>query len=348
LLSLAPLFVRRVVLTGTPVANRPYDLWGPIAFLDGGKALGVDFAAFQAALDLQNDFHTSQDKALAFERTLAGVYERLRAFTVRETKDTAGITLPTKHIRNLTVDLAGRQAELYRQYRDELSAVVVRAGRLLRDDADEMLKRLLRLVQVASNPALVDSGYTGTPSKLPILEQLIGKAADDGHKVIVWTSFTENVDWLARELRPFNPTRVHGKLAISTREAGIARFKEDSGCKVLIATPASAKEGLTLTVANHAVFFDRSFSLDDYLQAQDRIHRISQVRPCFVTNLIAAGTVDEWVDVLLAAKQLAAQLGQGDISYETYAKNATYVYGSMLRDILGISDQGGDDDIIAS
>ena len=74
------------------------------------------------------------------------------------------------------------------------------------------------------------------------------------------------------------------------------------------------KEGLTLTVANHAVFYDRSFSLDDYLQAQDRIHRISQEKPCHVKNLVAAGTVDCWVDALLAAKHLAAQLGQGDIT----------------------------------
>jgi len=47
--------------------------------------------------------------------------------------------------------------------------------------------------------------------------------------------------------------------------------------------------------------------LDDYLQAQDRIHRISQTKTSYVTNLMAKGTVDEWVDELLAAKQLAAK-----------------------------------------
>jgi SNF2 family DNA or RNA helicase len=343
LFAVAPGFVRRVVLTGTPVANRPYDLWAPIAFLDGGKALGKHFSDFRSSLDLRNDFHQREDKALAFERTLAGVYDRLRPFTVRETKDTAGIALPTKEIKNVLVELAERQAELYREFQEELSAVVIRAGRLLRDDAEEMLKRLLRLVQVASNPALVDQAYSGTPCKLPVLDQLVGKAADDSEKVIVWTSFTDNVNWLARELRPFNPVRVHGKLPIATRDAAIARFKADAACKVLIATPASAKEGFTLTIANHAIFYDRSFSLDDYIQAQDRIHRISQVRRCYITNLVAAGTIDEWVDVLLGAKQLAAQLGQGDISYEMYTKRVTYVYGAMLRDILGLAEEELDD-----
>ena len=42
-------------MTGTPVANRPYDLWSQIRFLDGGQALGTEFAAFKRDLDLTND-----------------------------------------------------------------------------------------------------------------------------------------------------------------------------------------------------------------------------------------------------------------------------------------------------
>jgi SNF2 family DNA or RNA helicase len=341
LLTLAPRFTRRVILTGTPVANRPFDLWAPISFLDGGQALGGDYKSFKSSLDLRNDFHRRPDLALNFERTLADVYDRIRPFAVRETKNSSGIELPTKDVRNVLVELEGRQADLYREFREELSAVVVKAGRVLRDDADEMLKRLLRLVQVASNPHLVDHAYNGTPSKFPVLKSLIEDAVDREEKTIVWTAFTENVDWLARELDDFGPARIHGKMAMTAREASVTRFKTESDCKLLIATPASAKEGLTLTVANNAIFYDRSFSLDDYLQAQDRIHRISQKKACTVTNLIAAGTVDAWVDVLLAAKQLAAQLGQGDITAEAYAANANYAYGAMLKDVLGIDD--GDD-----
>ena len=93
---------------------------------------------------------------------------------------------------------------------------------------------------------------------------------------------------------------------------------------------------MTLTVANCAIFFDRSFSLDDYLQAQDRIHRISQVEECFVYNLIAENTVDEWVSELLSAKQLAAALAQGDISLDEYKRTATYEFGELIGQILGV------------
>jgi SNF2 family DNA or RNA helicase len=331
---LAPGFARRVALTGTPIANRPFDLWAPVWFLDFGRSLGSDFAAFRKSLDLGNDFHERADKVIDFQTALGDVFARIRPFSVRETKRTAGLSLPTKHIQNIGVELSGRQAELYEQFREQLSAIVVKQGRPLLDDADEMLKRLLRLVEVASNPRLVDDSYTGTPAKLPLLEAIVSAAVNKAEKLIIWTAFTANVDWLARELHQFGAVRLHGKLSIDARNAAITRFKTDVGCRILVATPGAAKEGLTLTVANHAVFFDRSFSLDDYLQAQDRIHRISQAKECFVTNLVAENTVDTWVDVLLAAKQLAAQLGQGDITIDEYVAQASYAYGAMLREVL--------------
>ena len=107
---------------------------------------------------------------------------------------------------------------------------------------------------------------------------------------------------------------------------------------MLVATPGAAKEGLTLTVANYAVFYDRSFSLDDYLQAQDRIHRISQTKACFILNLVGRNTVDQWVDELLAAKHLAAQLLQGDIDQATYHARAGYEFVRILSEVLGLHE----------
>ena len=52
-------------------------------------------------------------------------------------------------------------------------------------------------------------------------------------------------------------------------------------------------------------------------------------------NLIMSDSVDEWVDVLLSAKQTAAQLAQGDISMEQYRAKMSYDFGTMLRSVLG-------------
>ena len=123
-------------------------------------------------------------------------------------------------------------------------------------------------------------------------------------------------------------------MPVVDRNESIRRFKTDVNCRLLLATPGAAKEGLTLTIANHAIFYDRGFSLDDYLQAQDRIHRISQTEECFVHNFIAKGTIDEWVDILLNAKYQAAQLTQGDISREEFDSGFTCDLSGSLAQIL--------------
>lgn len=336
LFELSPLFAKRVVMTGTPIANRPYDIWAPIFFLDQGASLGKDFAGFKKDFDLTSDLASDSLRREAFEEGLSSLFGQIKGFTVRETKESATIELPAKRVSTVFVESEERQEEIYRTFRSDLRAVVVRKGVPVLDDVEDILKRLLRLVQVASNPHLVDESYSRIPAKLTALEALLDDILSaPGAKTIVWTSFTENVDWLTRELGRFGAVKVHGKLAIDQRNRSIARFKTDPSSRILVATPGAAKEGLTLTVANTAVFFDRSFSLDDYLQAQDRIHRISQTKDCSIYNLIMRDTIDEWVDELLGAKHMAAKLGLNDISLAEYNAGANYSFTETLSRILG-------------
>lgn len=326
--ALAPHFARRLILTGTPVANRPYDLWSQIRFLDEGAALGDSYDTFKDRFDLPRGDSPKQRET--YRDSLRELWPAIRSFSVRETKATAGIELPEKTIRSHFVEMEREQALIYSTYRDRL-AHLVRAGQIrVLDDAAPLLKRLLRLVQCASHPALVDEDYKRIPGKYERLRDLCGVAGNGGAKVIVWTSFVRNVLWLTRELRQYGARPVHGAMSIEDRNRSLADFKTESECRILVATPGSAKEGHTLTVARHAIFYDRSFSLDDYIQAQDRIHRISQTEPCEVHNLMARGSIDEWVDLLLGAKYCAAQFAQGDIE----AAEFTATFNDSLQESL--------------
>ena len=310
--NLASLFKRRVIMTGTPAANRPFDIWSQIKFLDGGSALGDNFDAFKRQMDLP----TRSSTAVDYDSRLATIYERLSDFSVRETKNTAGIHLPKKTITTHYVDLHSWQMEKYAAYRDALAYEHQIEGVIEIDNAESILKRLLRLVQCASNPGLIDGDFEHEPAKFPLLLDMCREFTAHS-KLIIWTGFIDNVDWLASKLANFDPVCIHGSLPMHRRNMAVQSFMNSSNL-IMIATPGAAKEGLTLTVANHAIFFDRGFSLDDYLQAQDRIHRISQTRDCFIHNLIANDTIDEWVDVLLDAKYRAAQLAHGDIEPEAF------------------------------
>ena len=336
--ELAPMFVRRVIMTGTPVANRPYDVWAQVFFLDFGKALGSDFLSFKKNLDLSNELGSDTKARSEFEKELATLHSKLAPFSVRETKASKVIELPEKVVRTIVTDWEPRQHDLYLQVQKDLRVVVIRDGIPTDDDAEAAVKRLLRLVQIAANPRLIDESYGADPGKWAVLEELVQDICAQGEKCIVWTSFTENADWLAHKLKGFGTAKVHGKLSMESRNRAVDVFLRDSDVRVLVATPASAKEGLTLTVANHVIFYDRSFSLDDYLQAQDRIHRVSQERTCYVYNMLMVDSIDEWVDLLLGSKRLAAQLAQGDITREYYDRHISYSFGEIVRQILGIKE----------
>ena len=333
-LDLAPLFTRRVIMSGTPVSNRPHDIWSQVTFLDHGASLGDDFRGFRRSVNLSNDLAGAERRQKALEIQLQRIFRSISGFAVRETKASAEISLPDKVVHSVVTEWEPRQRELYRQVRESLRAIIFQDGQLMADEADVVLKRLLRLVQVTSNPNLIDTSYQVEPGKLEALLDLVSSIIRNGEKCIVWTSFVENVEWLARILRRHNPQLVHGLLSTGEQSDAVRTFLDDPSAKVFIATPGSAKEGLTLTVANHVIFYDRLFSLDDYLQAQDRIHRISQDRTCHVHNLIMRDSIDEWVEALLHSKRVAAQLAQGDIDRETYQKEMSYEVGDILRAIL--------------
>jgi SNF2 family DNA or RNA helicase len=339
--ELIPFFKRRVIMTGTPAANRPYDIWSQIYFLDQGKSLGTNFSEFKRETNLDNDLYDDVGRQIGLEKRLSGIFSRISTFAVRETKTSGVIELPDKIIQSIPCCWESRQLEIYRQLTNEFRLVILKDGKPVEDISDSTLKLLLRLVQVASNPRLIDGGYGATPGKMDTLRELLGNSSANGEKTVIWTSFNENAVWLAKELIEYSPCTVYGKLPIKDRNEHIKRFKTDPAARVLIATPGSAKEGLTLTVANNAIFYDRGFSLDDYLQAQDRIHRISQQKTCYVYNLIMQDSIDEWVDVLLAAKHAAARLVQNDIGLEEYRRIMSYEFGRVLREILG---EGGSND----
>ena len=303
-------FVRRLIMTGTPAANRPYDMWNQIRFLDGGNTFGMDYDTAKREFDLPK----TEAETAGFELQLEQLNAGLALFTLRETKANAGLDLPPKHIHTWSAHLQPRQALLYADYAAEARVLVTRSDILTFDDTTPLLKRIGRLLECVANPAALDQSYGEQPGKDPVLLEVLAREVH-GDKAIVWTSYRANAERLRTVVGSNRSVTVHGGIATSSRLRRLERFSRDSsGPQLLIATPASCKEGLTLTQATHVVYYDRSLSLDDYEQSQDRIHRISQTRTCHVHRIIALDTVDEWVDVLLHVKKAAASIAQGDIS----------------------------------
>ena len=308
--SLRTEFDRRLIMTGTPAANRPYDMWNQIRFLDGGTTFGMDYDAAKKEFDLPKTESETEWFALRLEQ----LYARLSLFTSRETKASAEIELPPKYFHTWSAVLEPQQALLYADYATEARVLVTQSDNLTFDDTTPLLKRIGRLLECVANPAAVDESYGEQPGKDPVLLEVLAREVH-GDKAIVWTSYRANAERLRTAVGADRSVVVHGGIGAGSRLRRLEIFsRASSGPQLLIATPASCKEGLTLTQATHVIYYDRSLSLDDYEQSQDRIHRISQTRTCHVHRIIAHDTVDEWVDVLLDVKKAAASVAQGDLA----------------------------------
>lgn len=306
-------FVRRLIITGTVSANRPYDIWNQIRFLDGGKAIGVEYDEAKRRYDLPRNARESE----SFAERMEELQERIAGFTIRETKATAGVGLPAKTVITWEATLETRQRALYDEYEQAAQVLIKKDGGELLDDNSQIVKTLGRLVECVAYPMGVDEGYDEEPGKDEVLDEVLRRRVE-GKKAIIWTGYRGNAERLATRLGPGRSVVVHGGIDNEERGRRIQEFKDKrSAVQLLVATPGSCKEGLTLTVAQHVIFYDRGFRLEDYEQAQDRIHRLSQEQECFVHRIIAVDTIDEWIDNLLVAKKEAAARAQGDREHQT-------------------------------
>lgn len=316
---------RRYIMSGTPVANKPEDLWSQFYFLDDGALLGRSLDEFQAKYKGAGDSYQSLDDLRA----------KIDGASKRRLKDHA-VELPAKLTRRLAVEMAPVQRTMYDKMRNELALWVQSlTGEQVLQEAEAILARLVRLAQLASNPGLIDAGYSEESGKFAALDTILAEALTehDTRKAIVWSSFVGNMAALQKRYAQYRPVTIHGACSGPQRDEAVRAFKNDPQVRLIIANPAAAREGLTLTQANLAVYVDRTFNLVDYIQSQDRIHRISQTRDCEILLLVAKNSVDEFIDFCLEQKLRLAKYVQQDVGNVT-AEDLALSKPQILRALL--------------
>ena len=212
-------FYKKIIMTGTPVANRPFDIWSQIYFLDAGKSLGESFEKFKSRTDLPKESSKMhQNSTDIFANTLSEIWSAIKPFSVRETKESSGLELPSKTIFSEKLKMEGEQAKIYTNYQKKLKHELMdENGDITVDDAESILKRLGRLIQCASNPAIIDSSYTELPIKFQYLSNKLTEITNNKNKVIIWTSYINSVEWLCDKLAEYQPCKIHGSISIDER-----------------------------------------------------------------------------------------------------------------------------------
>jgi SNF2 family DNA or RNA helicase len=176
------------------------------------------------------------------------------------------------------------------------------------------MARRTAMLQICSNPVLVDPSYLEIPAKLAaidsILDELVTKRNE---KVVIWSFFRGSIQALMNRYQRFSPVLIDGSVAdTSVRREAVRRFQEDENTKLFIGNPAAAGAGITLHRARYAIYESFSNQAAHYLQSLDRIHRRGQKRAVEYLILLCDRTIELKEYERLLRKEQSAQDLLGD------------------------------------
>ncbi len=299
---------RAVALTGTPIENRLGELWAIMDLVNPGL------------LGTRESFERSLARPIEARRD-AQALERLRMlvgpFVLRRAKDApeVDLDLPPITIAKVPCHLTVEQAGLYRATVDRWMPRIEEHEKAF-DRRGAVLAMLGQLKQVCNHPELVlptGRALEGRSGKLERLVELLA-AVPENDKALVFTQYP-GFARLAPHLEQRLARQVgffHGGLSIRARDELVARFESETGPSVLVVSLRAGGRGLNLPAANHVVHFDRWWNPAVEQQATDRVHRLGQRKPVFVSSLVCTATLEERIDALLDAKrELAAEVLSG-------------------------------------
>ena len=293
-LGLSHLPVGKLIMSGTPMPQATEDLIPQFAFL---------YPEIPA--------------------TAENVVDLIRPVYVRTNKKELGLPPVTRVLAKLP--LAPMQQELYRLMKFEVAREAATALSIRNKQVFRSLGRsVARLLQFVSNPSLLTAeiGFAhpdllaavlaeGEGPKLKYVLKKARQLARRGEKVLIWSSFVRNVEYIAERLLDLGAVYIHGGVDAGnedddeTREGKIKLFHDDPTALVMVANPAAASEGVSLhRVCHHALYLDRTFNAAHYLQSEDRIHRFGLPKDQKTTIEIVEciGSVDETVRERLGYK----------------------------------------------
>lgn len=308
----------RLCLTGTPLENHLGELWAQFDFLLPG------FLGEQK--DFSRHWRTPIEKhGDAIRRDLLA--RRVAPFILRRRKDDVAADLPPKTEVLRTVELTGRQRDLYetvraamdKRVRDEIASKGFARSRIV------ILDALLKLRQVCCDPRLLKTDAATRVkerAKLDLLMDMLENLLAEGRKVLVFSQFTGMLDLIHEQLVEAGIGSVMLTGDTQNREAVVRRFQEGTVPVFLISLKAGGV-GLNLTAADTVIHYDPWWNPAAENQASDRAHRIGQDKPVFVYKLIVAGSIEERIVALQEKKAALAEgiLGNDEAALEKFGEN---------------------------
>ena len=298
----------KLVLTGTPIENNTFDLYGQFSFacpgLLGNKTAFKDLYAMP--IDKFKDFGRAKE-----------LQKKINPFLLRRTKSQVAKELPDKTEMVLYCEMGEEQRKVYDTYKQEFRAFLIATSNQKKYmDSMHVLAGLTKLRQICNSPALINGEeyYGDQSSKIEVLMGEISSKQGD-HKMIVFSQFVTMLDLIKKELdkREIKYEYLTGQT--KDRETKVNNFQTNDEVRVFLISLKAGGTGLNLTEADYVYLVDPWWNPAVENQAIDRCYRIGQKKNVFAVRLICPDTIEDKIRTLQdSKKELSTDLVKTDTS----------------------------------
>jgi hypothetical protein len=277
-------FVPRVLLlTGTPITKRPKDVLHGLQIIK--HPLAKEPKKFMARYNPENPGGWGKAKPVSKQR-LEELHVLLRDCYIRREKNQTNLPPKIRYVQK--VELTDKELEDIEKRWEAYCDEVVEVGG----------HRIKRRVQMEKPSYPVDLVHTMkvrewvSLNKVEALSEWADDLLDADEKVVIFTQFTETFDAYMKKYKGI-AVGINGTVSTENRVKAVDSFQKDPKVKVFIGNIQAAGEGITITAACHLGFNDLAWLPTEMLQAEDRICRGGQLRPCGIYFFLANHEVDE-------------------------------------------------------
>lgn len=282
------------LLTGTPILNRPIELFNLLRAIE--HPLGNNYFWYArnycAAwwMELKNGRRFLNVSGAS---NLDILKEKIANIYLRRTKEEK-LNLPAKIITNVELEMDENWRKKYEtvftnylEFLKENPLIDVNINNVL---MARHLVELQKMKQVCSW------------SKVDRIVEDVENIAEQGEKVIIFSQYTKTIKDLKEKLRKLGVVSLTGEDNMAQRQEAIDHFQNDNKIKIFIGNTKAAGIGINLTASSYVIFADLEWTPALHSQAEDRAHRIGQDKMVNVYYYILKGTIEEDIVELLEKK----------------------------------------------
>ncbi|XP_071959040.1 chromodomain-helicase-DNA-binding protein 8-like [Antedon mediterranea] len=291
----------RVLLTGTPLQNNIEELFSLLQFLEPGR--------FHSLTEFMADFGD-----LKTESQVEKLQQLLRPMMLRRLKEDVEKNLAPKEETIIEVELTNIQKKYYRAILEKNFNFLCK-GSGSTANVPNLMNTMMELRKCCNHPFLIkgaeqqimgafqpkDSPHRHllamiqSAGKLVLIDKLLPKLKEGGHKVLIFSQMVKCLDILEDYLiqKRYAFERIDGRVRGNLRQSAIDRFsKPDSDRFVFLLCTRAGGLGINLTAADTVIIFDSDWNPQNDLQAQARCHRIGQKKSVKVYRLITRNSYE--------------------------------------------------------